>query len=329
MSSNAPKVTRRTLIRSGISTAVAMPFIGTSWAQAWPSKPIKIVVGYPAGGLTDLFARAYGEYISQQVGQPVVVENRPGAGGSVGAQAVKVAPADGYTLMFTISTTMIMNRVLYKSLPYDADKDFVLISSMFAGHLPTVASKATGVTNLKEFAEYARKNKVSMGTYAAGSYSHMVVAELNKHFGLQMEAVHYRGEAPDVAGPGSGRDPGRQRQLRCSVQRAAVRRRPGDRRAANAAHEQAARRRHLPGAGRQQPPVHAQRLHLLRRPDGDAAGDRAAPVGSVRRRGQERARAASCSTPSASTSRRSGTRSSAASTTRKARSGSAWCRAWA
>jgi tripartite-type tricarboxylate transporter receptor subunit TctC len=190
------KISRRTLIKAGASTAVAMPFVGSSWAQAWPSKPIKIVVGYPAGGLTDLFARAYGEYISQQVGQPVVVENRPGAGGSIGAQAVKAAPADGYTLMFTISTTMIMNRVLYKSLPYDADKDFVLISSMFAGHLPTIASKATGATNLKEFAEYARKNKVSMGTYAAGSYSHIVVAELNKHFGLQMEAVHYRGEAP-------------------------------------------------------------------------------------------------------------------------------------
>jgi tripartite-type tricarboxylate transporter receptor subunit TctC len=91
---------------------------------------------------------------------------------------------------------MIMNRVLYKSLPYDADKDFVLISSMSAGHLPLVASKATGATNLKEFAEYARKNKVSIGTYAAGSYAHIAVAELNKHFGLQMEAVHYRGEAP-------------------------------------------------------------------------------------------------------------------------------------
>ena len=190
------RITRRTLIKSGLSTAAVLPFAAPARAQAWPSKPIRIVVGYPAGGLTDLFARAYGEYISQQVGQPVVVENRPGAGGSIAAQAVKSAPADGHTLMFTISTTMIMNRVLYKSLPYDADKDFVLISSMFAGHLPTIAAKATGATNLKEFAEYARKNKVSVGTYAAGSYAHMAIAELNKHFGLQMEAVHYRGEAP-------------------------------------------------------------------------------------------------------------------------------------
>lgn len=189
------RITRRTLIQAGIAS-VAVPLAGSAWAQAWPTKPIKIIVGYPAGGLTDLFARAYGEYVSQKVGQPVVVENRPGAGGSIAAQAVKASPADGYTLMFTISTTMIMNRVLYKSLPYDADKDFVLISSMSAGHLPLIASKATGATNLAQFVEYGRKNKVSIGTYAAGSYAHIAVAELNKHFGLQMEAVHYRGEAP-------------------------------------------------------------------------------------------------------------------------------------
>ena len=190
------KVTRRTIIKTGIASAAAMPLAGTAWAQAWPAKPIRIVCGYPAGGLTDLFARAYGEYISQKVGQPVVVENKPGAGGSIAAQGVKAAPADGYTLMFTISTTMFGNRILFKNLPYDPDKDFVLISSMSAGHLPLVASKATGATNLREFAEYARKNKVSVGTYAAGSYAHVAVGELNKHFGLKMEAVHYRGEAP-------------------------------------------------------------------------------------------------------------------------------------
>ena len=154
------RMTRRSFIATAASTIAS-----DAWAQAWPSKPIRIVCGYPAGGLTDLFARAYGEYLSQKLGQPVVVENKPGAGGTIAAQAVKVAPADGYTLMFTISTTMIMNRVLYKSLPYDADKDFVLISSMSAGHLPFVASKTTGATNLKEFVEYARKSKVSVGTY--------------------------------------------------------------------------------------------------------------------------------------------------------------------
>lgn len=194
MPSNVP---RRRLL-GGLAAAAALPVFAprTAFAQAWPAKPIRIIVGYPAGGLTDMFARAYGEHLSQRLGQPVVVENRSGASGSLAAAAVKQAAPDGYTLMFTISTTMLMNRVLYKSLPYDADKDFVLISSMSAGHLPLIVHKSLGVSNLKEFVEYARRNKVSLGTYAAGSYSHIAVAELNKFFGLNMEAVHYRGEAP-------------------------------------------------------------------------------------------------------------------------------------
>jgi len=186
---------RRSLL-AGLTAAGAPLLLGSNArAQTWPTKPVKIIVGYAAGGLTDLFARAYGEHLSNRLGQQVVVENRTGASGSLAAQAVKNSPPDGYTLMFTISTTMIMNKVLYKSLPYDPDKDFVLISSMSAGHLPLVVNKNLGVNNLKEFVEYARKNKVSVGTYGAGSYSHIAVAELNRIFGLQMEAVHYRGEA--------------------------------------------------------------------------------------------------------------------------------------
>jgi tripartite-type tricarboxylate transporter receptor subunit TctC len=196
-------LTRRGLIGAG-AAAATLPLIGSASAQAWPSKPIKIVCGYPAGGLTDLFARAYGDYISKQVGQPVIVENKSGAGGTVAALDVRRAAPDGYTLMFTITSTMIQNRVLYKSLPYDPDKDFVLISSMSAGQLPLVVSPETKATNLKEFVDYARKNdKVSIGTYGAGSYAHIAVAQLNKIFSLKIEPVHYRGEAPmwaDLAG---------------------------------------------------------------------------------------------------------------------------------
>src|SRR5258708_9650086 len=163
--------------------------------EACPRKPMRIVCGYPAGGLTDIFARAYGDFISQKTGQPVSVENKAGASGAIAAEQVKAAAPDGYTLMWTISTTMIMNKVLFKKLPYDPDKDFVLISWMNTGHLPTILNRDVPAKNLAEFADYARGNKVSMATYGAGSYAHVVVEALNRHFGLKMEAVHYRGEA--------------------------------------------------------------------------------------------------------------------------------------
>ena len=185
-------VTRRIFVKSGMATAAALPFTGTgAWAQAWPSRPIKIVCSIYAGGITDLLARAYGDYLSQKLGQPVVVENKPGAGGTVAAQAVKASPADGYTLLFALTGTMVQNRVLYRNLPYDPDKDFVFISTISSGGLVLMAHKSTGATNMKEFVEYARRSRTNVGTWGAGSAAHMVVAELNKQFGLQIEAVHY------------------------------------------------------------------------------------------------------------------------------------------
>ncbi len=185
-------ITRRATLRYA---AAASLLPAPALAQAWPSKPIRIVCGYPVGGLTDIFARAYGEGISQMTGQPVVVENKTGASGAIAAEQVKQAPADGYTLMWTISTTLIMNKVLFKKLPYDPDKDFVPIAWMDAGHLPTILHKSVPGASLAQFADHARTNKVSLGTYGAGTYSHCAVAALNRHFGLNMEAVHYRGES--------------------------------------------------------------------------------------------------------------------------------------
>src|SRR5436189_6166407 len=102
--------TRRAVLRfAALAAALPAPAI----AQAWPNKPIKIVVTYPPGGLTDVFARAYGEYVSQKVGQPVVVENKAGAAGAIGAALVKQSPPDGHTLMLTNSTTMMQNKVLF------------------------------------------------------------------------------------------------------------------------------------------------------------------------------------------------------------------------
>jgi tripartite-type tricarboxylate transporter receptor subunit TctC len=195
---------RRDVLRYGTAATAAAVLPAPAIAQAWPSKPIRIVCGFPVGGLTDIFARTYGEGISQKTGQPVVVENKTGASGAIAAEQVKSAAPDGHTLMWTISTTLIMNKVLFKKLPYDPDKDFVPISWMDAGHLPTILHKSVPGANLKEFAGHARNNKVSLGTYGAGSYSHVAVAALNRHFGLTMEAVHYRGEGPMWVDVGSG-----------------------------------------------------------------------------------------------------------------------------
>jgi tripartite-type tricarboxylate transporter receptor subunit TctC len=189
------ETTRRALIATGAAT-IALSFHDRGWTQTWPSKPIKIVCAYPAGGFTDSLARIYGEYLSQKLGQPVIVENKAGASGSLGAAAVKQSPPDGYTLLVAITATLAQSRVLVKSLPYDADKDFVLISCLPVGPLPLVVAKATNVTNLKGLVEYARKNETNVGTWGPGTYPHIVVAELNKQYGLQMKPVHYRGEAP-------------------------------------------------------------------------------------------------------------------------------------
>lgn len=188
--------TRRSLLRGAGATVGAVSLGGAAGAQTWPSQTIKIVCGYPAGGITDLLARAYGDHLAKRLGQAMIVENRTGAGGGLAAQAVKLAPADGYTLMMTISGTMFTNRVMYKTLPYDADKDFVLISCLPGVRQPFVAHKSTGATNLAEFVAYARDRDVSVGCYAPGSVSHIISAQLNKHFGLNMRIVQYRGEAP-------------------------------------------------------------------------------------------------------------------------------------
>jgi tripartite-type tricarboxylate transporter receptor subunit TctC len=190
-------ITRRRTLKTSVASLAALYLTGSqAGAQVWPSKPIKIVCAFLAGGLVDLFARVYGEYLSQKLGQPVVVENRAGASGSIAAQALKASPPDGYTLLVAITATLAQNRVLYRNLPYDPDKDFVLISYMPSGHLPFVAGKITRASSLEEFVAYARENETNVGTWGAGTYAHIVVAELNKQFGLQIKPVHYRGEAP-------------------------------------------------------------------------------------------------------------------------------------
>src|SRR4051795_6712562 len=163
----------------------------TAWAEAWPTRAIRIVVSTPAGGITDAFARSYGDYISQKLGQPVIVENKTGASGALAAQSVKESPADGYTLMYTISSTLLGNRLLLKSLAYDPDKDFTIVAVTPSGHLPLVVHSATNAKTIEEFVAYARGNKVTAGSYGIGSLPPNAVAGANRQLGPALSTLHF------------------------------------------------------------------------------------------------------------------------------------------
>ena len=186
---------RRALLVTAASAGVFAPAIVRA-QDKFPSKPIRIISAFPPGGLTDAFSRAYGDYISEKLGQPVIVEAKPGGGGASAAVAMKAAPADGHTLMCTISSTILGNRLLYKSLPYDPDKDFSFISMMPSGHLPLIVRSDTGVKTLKVFGEYAKGKTISGGSFSAGSYAHMALDLLQKAWDINFPIVQYRGEAP-------------------------------------------------------------------------------------------------------------------------------------
>ncbi|MDB5618983.1 tripartite tricarboxylate transporter substrate binding protein [Tardiphaga sp.] len=195
---------RRQFIAAGAGAAALLSAPALVRASTWPNKPIRMLAGSAAGGQTDQFARVYGEYLSRELGQTVVVENKAGAGGAVAATELKRADPDGHTLMICNTTAYMLNPVLIKDIKYNVPQDFAWIAVMPGGSLPFVVNEKVGAKTLQDFIDYARKTeKVNVGTYAAGSFAHMVIVELNKQYGLKMEAVHYRGEAPmwtDLAG---------------------------------------------------------------------------------------------------------------------------------
>lgn len=200
------KFNRRHFIAAGAATA-AMPFLrrGASAQAAWPSRNIRMVCSYPAGGQTDLLARAFGDFISRQVGKTVVIENKAGASGAIGTQEVARAEPDGHTILCSISTTYVMNRAMIKNPGYDMDKDLTLVSVIPGAGLLLVANPKSGIKTLNDFVAFAKKSgKVNFGTYSAGSAPHMTINELNKQYGLNVEPIHYRGEAPMWTGLAEG-----------------------------------------------------------------------------------------------------------------------------
>ena len=139
---------------------------GARATQSWPNRPVTIVVNFPPGGLTDAIARTFSQYAAQKTGQQFIIENKPGAGGNIGAAQVSKEPADGYTFLHTVSSTLVQGRVLYANLGFDPDKDFTLVAGTNSGALPLAVHKSVPARNAKEFVDWAKTNKVNFGTWA-------------------------------------------------------------------------------------------------------------------------------------------------------------------
>jgi tripartite-type tricarboxylate transporter receptor subunit TctC len=181
------------------AAAVLLPAIAA--AQSFPSRPIKIIVPYSPGGTTDLVARLVGQKLSERFGQPVVVDNKPGANGMIGADAVAKAAPDGYTLGIASPGTHAANASLYKTMPYDTVKDFTPVTLAVSAPMLLVAHPSLGVSNVKELiaAAKAKPGAISYASGGSGSSQHLAMELLKSMAGIDMTHVPYKGSAASYA----------------------------------------------------------------------------------------------------------------------------------
>jgi tripartite-type tricarboxylate transporter receptor subunit TctC len=165
-------------------------------AQNYPNRPIKLIVPFPAGGTNDIMARIFAQQVEQQIGQPVVVDNRGGANGVIGTQAVATAEPDGYTILHN-SSSFTINRSIRKHLPYDIFKDFAPVANLAIGQgYLIVVNPQLPIHNTAELIEYAKKNRIHYGSAGTGNPLQLAAALFNVHAGVDIQSVPFRGTAP-------------------------------------------------------------------------------------------------------------------------------------
>jgi tripartite-type tricarboxylate transporter receptor subunit TctC len=194
------KIHRRQIVKavSVAGLALASPL---AWSQSYPDKPVRIIVPTAAGSGSDQLARAIAQKLSDAWSSSVVVENRSGASGIVGVEAVARAPADGYTLLFTSASPITINPLLYKKLPYDSKKDLTPVAQVGSASGALLINAATPVNTLAELVALAKSkpNQLSYGSFGNGSGGHLAVAAFCKAADIQMIHVPYKGTAPAVS----------------------------------------------------------------------------------------------------------------------------------
>jgi tripartite-type tricarboxylate transporter receptor subunit TctC len=190
-----------------VASAAALPTAPhIARAQSYPSRPVRIIVGFPPGGPTDIFARLIGEWLSKRVGQPFIVENRPGAGSTVGVAAVVTAPADGYTLLL-VSTSAAISASYYRNLSFDLVRDIIPVSGVALEPLVMVVNPSVPAKTVPEFITYAKANpgKIIMASVGNGTTPQMSGELFKMMAGVDLLHVPYQGAAPALTDLLAGR----------------------------------------------------------------------------------------------------------------------------
>lgn len=197
---------RRQFFRLAGAGTVSALFARNGSADTYPSRPIRWIVPFPAGGTTDLVARLLGQWLSPRLGQQVIVENKPGGGTNVGVQAAIAAPADGYTLLLTLATNTI-NPSLYKKLPYDFQHDISPVAGLADLPLILEANPALPIKTVAELIAYAKANpgKLNVASFGARTISDLAIELLQLSAGVDVVRVPYPGDAPMLIDLVSGR----------------------------------------------------------------------------------------------------------------------------
>jgi tripartite-type tricarboxylate transporter receptor subunit TctC len=191
---------RKVDVKRLIIFMLTLGVLNAATAQPYPSRPIRFVVPYPGGGATDFVARAVAERLSKEVGQPVIIDNRPGAAGALGATEVARSAPDGYTVLIAITDVVINNGALFKSLGYDPLKDFVGVTQIVRSPALITTSQDT-VKSMSDFKSFAgsRVGKLSYASWGLGGIGHLAVESINRELNLDMVHAPQRGEAPVIA----------------------------------------------------------------------------------------------------------------------------------
>jgi tripartite-type tricarboxylate transporter receptor subunit TctC len=191
---------RRTALHALMALGLATASLGTTtctWAQSFPARPVRVVLMFPPGGGSDSQARWIAEKFKDLTGQNMIVENKPGAGGIIAASAVKSAPADGYTLLFSNATMMTMTPALNSATTF-SEADFVPVAAITVAYPLLVARSDFAASNVKELVAMAKAKpgEIAYGTWGPGSVPHVAGAWLESEAGIKLNAVPYKGEVP-------------------------------------------------------------------------------------------------------------------------------------